>query len=88
MIMEENRIDIKENFIYKLDNENDMQIGLDDDVRLLAKRKEREMVADLCKSSSTFFVDHKIGVSFRDADEISELRTEDGFGKIQTTLPC
>lgn len=79
--MEENRIDIKENFIYKLDNENDMQIGLDDDVRLLAKRKEREMVADLCKSSSTFFVDHKIGVSFRDADEISELRTEDG-GKV------
>ena len=59
-------------------SQNDIQIGLDDEVRLLAKRKEQALIDALSKSSSAVHVDHKIGVSFRDADKISELVTEDG----------
>ena len=59
-------------------SQNDIQIGLDDGVRLLAKRKEQALIDALSKSSSAVHVDHKIGVSFRDADKISELVTEDG----------
>ena len=59
-------------------SQNDKQIGLDDEVRLLAKRKERILIDVLSKSPSAIHTDEKMGVSFRDADKISELITEDG----------
>lgn len=59
-------------------SQNDMQIGLDDEVRLLAKRKERVLIDALSQSASAIHTDGKIGVSFRDADKISELISEDG----------
>ena len=59
-------------------SQNDMQVGLDDEVRLMAKRKEQVLIDELSKSASTVHTDGKIGVSFRDADKISELITENG----------
>lgn len=59
-------------------SQNDMQVGLDDDVRLMAKRKEQVLIDALSKSASVIHTDGKIGVSFRDADKISELITENG----------
>lgn len=59
-------------------SQNDVQIGLDDEVRLSAKRKEQVLIDALSKSSSAVHMDNKIGVSFRDADKISELIIEDG----------
>ena len=44
----------------------------------LLSRKEQVLIANLSKSSSAVHVDNKIGVSFRDADNISELIIEDG----------
>ncbi|MBR2340319.1 MAG: hypothetical protein IKA74_05750 [Clostridia bacterium] len=59
-------------------SQNDMQVGLDDEVRLMAKRKEQVLIDELSKSASAIHTDGKIGVSFRDADKISELITENG----------
>lgn len=59
-------------------SQNDAQIGLDDEVRLMAKRKEQVLIDELSKSASAVHTDGKIGVSFRDADKISELITENG----------
>ncbi len=59
-------------------SQNDMQVGLDDEVRLMAKRKEQVLIDELSKSASAIHTDGKIGVSFRDADNISELITENG----------
>ena len=59
-------------------SQNDAQIGLDDEVRLLAKRTEMVLMDALIQSSSAVHMDGKIGVSFRDTDKISELITEDG----------
>lgn len=59
-------------------SQNDMQVGLDDEVRLMAKRKEQALIDVLSKSASAIHTNGKIGVSFRDADKTSELITEDG----------
>lgn len=58
-------------------SQNDKKIGLDDEVRLLAKRKEKEEIALLSESSSAVHMDEKIGISFRDTDEIFEFISED-----------
>lgn len=58
-------------------SQNDKQVGLDDEVRLLAKRKEQELTDLLSKSSSVVHIDSRIGVCFRDAANIAELITED-----------
>lgn len=59
-------------------SQNDSQVGLDDEVRLMAKRKENILIDALSKSNSTIHTEHKIGVSFRDADKIVELIPENG----------
>ena len=59
-------------------SQNDIQVGLDDEVRLMAKRKEQVLIDALSKSASAIHTDGKIGVSFRDSDKTSELITEDG----------
>ena len=59
-------------------SQNDTQIGLDDEVRLFAKRKEQALIDDLSKSYSAAHFDYNIGVSFRDVDNIKEIVTEDG----------
>lgn len=59
-------------------SQNDSQVGLDDEVRLMAKRKENILIDALSKSNSTIHTEYKIGVSFRDADKIVELIPENG----------
>lgn len=59
-------------------SQNDSKIGLDDEVRLMAKRKETVLIDALSKSNSTIHTEYKIGVSFRDADKIVEHITENG----------
>lgn len=59
-------------------SQNDSQVGLDDEVRLMAKRKENILIDALSKSNSTIHTEHKIGISFRDADKIVELIPENG----------
>ena len=58
-------------------SQNDLQIGLDDEIRLLAKRKEEVLIEELSKSPSAVHIENKVGISFQDADQIPEVITED-----------
>ena len=56
---------------------NDLAIGLDDETRLCAKRRERALAEDISNSLNAAHYDYSEGVSFRDSDTIMKVITED-----------
>lgn len=59
-------------------SQNDATIGLDDGIRLLARRRERVLSEKLSKSASALHHSHGVGVSFRDSQSLFEIVTEEG----------
>lgn len=58
------------------DSQNDLEIGLNDNVRLLAKRREAKLAEELFNSEFSVKLSQSIGVSFGDYNKVKELTWE------------
>lgn len=57
--------------------QNDLSIGVDDNVRLRAKRREISIGEELSKSGRTTHINYGVGVAFRDSDKTVKYVIED-----------